>query len=64
MDGDTQANSPSKQISVKREKPLKENREQASLKPENHYNVSRRDLPAVDNPLSIRAFLFVWVWEI
>lgn len=64
MDGDTQANSPSKQISVKREKPLKENREQASLKPENHYNVSRRDLPAIDNPLSIRAFLFLWVWEI
>lgn len=45
-------------------KPLKENRQQGSLKPENHYNVSRRDLPAVDNPLSIRAFLFLWVWEI
>lgn len=43
-------------------KPLKENR--GSLKPENHYQVSRRDLPAADNPFSVRTFLFSRVWEI
>lgn len=41
-------------------KPLKENRGKGSPKPENHYKVSRKDLPTVP----IRAFLFSWVWEI
>lgn len=47
----------SKQISVKREKLLKENR--GFSKPENYYQVSRRDLPAADNKLlSVRLFYF------
>ena len=45
-------------------KPLKENREEGSPKPENQDTVSRRDLRAVDSHLSIRAFLFSWFWEI
>lgn len=45
-------------------KPLKGKREKGSPEPENHYKVSRRDVPAVDNPLSIRALLFSCVREI
>lgn len=45
-------------------KPLKEKSQKGPPKPENHYKVSRRDLLARDNPLSIRTFLFSWVSEI